>query len=398
MTTTIGWTISETVEQLRRYAYTEHACVRALAGWFLRTPRWETKLRLGYLLYAHAERAYELQGRLEELRGGNRDVNLDPGYEQLCEQLVHAQGPDSFLAGLQLMYAQLEGAYSEFVRRADSAANALDIRVLRRHADDVQRGRDELAALRAGAAGEEPGAAGWVGYLSGLLEAAGGIAGKPPADAASVVRPADVPLFPWPSSILFDERIRHGDLGSYEGKLNQPMEERRIGEFQVYFNEFYAAALLATVIYDSWKLSAPRQYFMDIAHHFWDEVRHAEFGAIRLREIGVEPSVVNMLLFDQSRKMPLLHRFCYLTLGLEIYFMPRKSVRVRYYGEQGDARSQLFADIDWSEEVNHVRYGKKWIDHFLEDDHRTVEDLQQEIIGYLDGVPTELAVGQKAPW
>lgn len=56
--------------------------------------------------------------------------------------------------------------------------------------------------------------------------------------------------------------------------------------------------------------------------------------------------------------------------------MPRKSERVRYYEQKGDHRSQLFADVDWSEEINHVRYGKKWIDYFLQDDVRSVEDVQ----------------------
>lgn len=100
--------------------------------------------------------------------------------------------------------------------------------------------------------------------------------------------------------IRFDDRLHTADMGTYESKKDLPLRERCIGEFEVYFNEFYAAAQLATIIYDSWKLNAPREYYMDIAHHFWDEVRHAEFGAIRLRELGAEPSKINMVLFEQS--------------------------------------------------------------------------------------------------
>jgi hypothetical protein len=237
----------------------------------------------------------------------------------------------------------------------------------------------------------------WIHYLESLLAQAGGMDGMKPREVSSAHRP-DQAHFAWPMPILFDERIETLDLGSYESKLTMPIKDRRIGEFEVYFNEFYAAALLATVIYDSWKVQAPRQFFLDIAHHFWDEVRHAEFGALRLREVGVEPSKVNMVLFEQSRNMPFLHRICYLALDLEIYFMPRKRGRVRYYEQEGDARSQLFADVDWSDEMNHVRYGKQWVDYFLRDDSRTVEDLHEEIAGYLKEYTEQLTGGPKVPW
>jgi uncharacterized ferritin-like protein (DUF455 family) len=85
-------------------------------------------------------------------------------------------------------------------------------------------------------------------------------------------------------------------------------------------------------------------------------------------------------------------------LGLEVFFMPRKSERTRYYEKHGDSRSQLFADVDWSEEINHVNYGKRWIKHFLEEDARTVEDIQGEISGYLEEFQKQLPEGKKAPW
>jgi hypothetical protein len=49
------------------------------------------------------------------------------------------------------------------------------------------------------------------------------------------------------------------------------------------------------------------------------------------------------------------------------------------YRRRGDARSSLYADIDWSDEINHVRYGKRWIEWFLRDDARTIADIQSEV-------------------
>jgi uncharacterized ferritin-like protein (DUF455 family) len=167
---------------------------------------------------------------------------------------------------------------------------------------------------------------------------------------------------------------------------------------EIFFNEFYAAGLLATILFDSWSARAPWEFYRDLAHHFWDEVRHAEFGMIRLKELGVQPSRLDLSLFYASQTMPFLHRLCYLTLGLEVYFMPRKRPRVERYGSAGDRRTQLFADVDWSDEGNHVQYGKRWVDYFLTDDARTVEDLQSEIADYLKAAGIDLPEGQLAPY
>ncbi|MBO9607020.1 MAG: hypothetical protein J7639_13760 [Paenibacillaceae bacterium] len=393
-----GFGIGKTVELFRRFAYVEQSCVRALAGWFLRVPAWEAKIKLGYYLYAHAERAHELTGRLEEVRGGHRDANIEPALDRAGEEIVHAPDERGFMSGLAVVLRRQADVYRAYLAAANPAANATEIRLLHRLLADVEREIADIAAFGSAhpASAEEPGNA-WGLYLGSLFDAAGGIAGSESRSGALLPRPGNE-RFDWTVPMTFDERIRGDEFGSYESKLALPLRERCIGEFEVYFNELYAAAIAASVIADSWRISAPRQYFMDIAHHFWDEVRHSEFGAIRLLEHGVVPDKANMLLFEQSRNMPLLHRYCYLTLGLEIFFMPRKSVRTRYYEEQGDVLSTLFADVDWSDEMNHVRYGKKWVDHFLQDDHRTVEDVQAEIAQYLENLNKHLPEGKKAPW
>lgn len=391
-----GVGIGKTADFIRRCAYVEQSLVRSLAGWFLKAPKWETKIRIGYLLYAHAEHAHDLTGKLDEMRGGNRHVSIDPDVEKACEELLHAPDASRFLAGYAAAAAQLGAAYREYIEKADESANAPEIRMFRRILEDLgaaERTASELAAED----GDAVQRSAWAEYVHSLFSAAGGVSGFAPKTESAVRRPAES-RFEWPSPIVFDDRLRHADLGTYEQKMSLPLRERAIGEFEVYFNEFYAAALLATVLYDSWKLHAPRQYFMDIARHFWDEVRHAEFGAVRLRELGVEPSKINMSLFEQSRHMPILHRFCYLTYGLEVFFMPRKSERTRYYEQAGDARSQLFADVDWSEEINHVNYGKRWVNHFLENDARTIQDIQDEIAEFLARAGAALPEGRKAPW
>ena len=72
--------------------------------------------------------------------------------------------------------------------------------------------------------------------------------------------------------------------------------------------------------------------------------------------------------------------------------MPRKPKRMKEYEASGDTRSQLFADQDWSDEINHVRYGSRWTDHLLKDDFREVDDVIGEVKAQLSkvrGIPVD---------
>ena len=64
--------------------------------------------------------------------------------------------------------------------------------------------------------------------------------------------------------------------------------------------------------------------------------------------------------------------------------MPRKKPRFEEYGNAGDARSQLFADHDWSDEMNHVRNGKAWLESMLEEDARDVSIVAEQTLGYVE--------------
>lgn len=390
-----GVDVGTTVRLFRRYCHLERSAIRAIAGWFLSVPAYEAKIALGYTLWSHTERADALRGRLHELRGGHRDGNIEPALQVLGEELLHAPDEASFLLSLRWLLDQLAAAYRAYLDVADPAANAMERRLLQRMGIDLANDAERLAEA-ARAIAPTVAAAPWVAYLEGLLAAANGVSGIEPGEPPPT-RPA-TERFARPERNVFDARLTSGDLLAHTNKLALPFEERRVAEFRVFFNEFYAAALLASIIYDAWNANAPWEFFVDVGHQFWDEVRHAEFGLRRLRELGVEPSIINQSLFEQAQGMPFLHRFCYLTLGLEVFFMPRKKPRFLQYQEAGDARSQLFADVDWSDEQNHVRYGKRWVDYFLEDDARSVEDLQDEINSYLRDVQAQLPQGQLAPF
>ncbi|MCW8132303.1 MAG: DUF455 family protein [Planctomycetota bacterium] len=388
-----GIDIKTSVDLLRRYAFLERACIRALAGWFLVEPAYERKIVVGYHLWSHAERVDALRRRVKELRGGHGEANTEPALARLGEELVHAPDPESFLAGMRWLLGEIAEAYGAHLAAGDSSANAGEVRLIRRLLPDVGA---QLDWHRARPAVENPAAKAWTARLAQFLAAAGGVTGLEPRAEAPASSAAL--RFERPRTLHFDERIKPGAFENYDARMDRPFEDRRIAEMEIFFNEFYAAALLASILFDAWNAHAPWEFFFDLSHHFWDEVRHAEFGVRRLKELGVEPKTVNLVLFEQSQGLPFLHRLCYLTLGLEVYYMPRKKPRVKRYEEAGDHRTQLFADVDWSDEGNHVQYGRKWVEFFLEDDARSVQDLQKEISDQLKEVAKTMPAGQLSPW
>jgi len=370
-----GLGIARTATHLRNYATVEAARLRALAGWFLRLRRYENKYRLAYHLYDCAEHVTWLRARLKEMRGGSPDASVRPELVSVLEEAQAAPEDDDFLAGFYgALTQQLADTVRQDLHELDPSANANEQRLLSRILADLHAQLDWFASLDLGAESK------WREHLEQNLQAIGGIHGEAPTQG----QPSFIgPRFERPQTILFDERITIGPLTAYEARLQMSPREATIEQFHVFFNEFYAAALLASILFDARQGEYPWEMIADFSRHFWDEARHSEFGMIRLRELGEEPDRVNPVLFEESQGLPVLHRIAYLTRGLEAFFMPRKPKRMKEYERNGDARSQLFADQDWSDEITHVRYGSRWTDHLLEDDYREVGDILDEVKQHL---------------
>jgi len=394
-----GVDIATGVQRLRVYQYVERRCIKILAGWFLKTPAYETKYAFGYHIMDHSEHVSWIRARLAEMRGGQPDANVGTTLRNLMEEALHAPDTESLLRGLYgVIKRELLAAYRKHLAEADSAANAVEVRLLKRLIPELEAQIAWYEGLKI-----ERADCAWSARLKNMAASSelGQIASQATAVQAGMSAPqSETPLtrFERPHTIHFDQRIRIGDLTSYDARRAMDAQSATVEQFKVFFNEVYAAALLASILYDSFDDGYPWEYYSDFCHHFWDEVRHSEFGAIRLTELGSAPSVCNPRLFEASESLPVLHRILYLTLGLEVYFMPRKQPRVKEYAANGDPRSQLFADQDWSDETMHVRYGKKWAQFLLEDDSRTFDDIMEETRQHLERVTGQPVKEISAPY
>lgn len=389
---TKGLGISESAQRLRNYSWIGRRSIRILAGWFLRLRTYERKYRLAYHLYDTSQHVTWCIERLSEMRGGNPNASIRPELKEIADAVLSAPSDDAFIAGYYgVLQKALIASLESDIQQLDAAANANEYRLFRRMLLDLREQQKWFESLNIQYKDMD-----WARELDGFIQAAGGIHGTGKrADRGTF---SSYTPFTRPNRILFDDRISMGPLQSYESRLAMEPEQATIEQFKVFFNEFYAAALLATVLYDASEEDYPWEMLADFSRHFWDEARHSEFGCVRLRELGQEPDRVNPNLFDESQDLPLLHRIAYLTRGLEAYFMPRKGKRMKEYEATGDLRSQIFADQDWSDEINHVRYGNRWTNFLLEDDHRDLDDIIEEVKEHLSRARGEKVDTINAPF
>lgn len=376
-----GVSIAQSAEKLRNVSAALRAFIRMLSGRFLSSPRYEDKYRLAYDLYTACEHNTRLRERLQEMRGGKVDASVRQDLKAYLEGLLHAPDDEAFLCGFYhvAVPALIEACRGD-LQAYDPSGNANELRITRRLLADLEP-LPAWAAQR-GLDSRNP----WVLAQQARLQSIGGLHGDEDSRSVNTDPSTWESLerrFTRPKTIIFDERIEKGELMRYEDRLQSKPEQATVEQFKVFFNEFYAAALLATVIFDATEEGYPWEFFADFTRHFWDEARHSEFGAIRLKELGVEPDRCNPVLFELSEDLPILHRVLYLTRGLEAYFMPRKSKRFKEYEENGDLRSQLFADQDWSDEMSHIKYGARWSEYLLEEDNRDWKEILEEVKAHL---------------
>ena len=383
-----GLGVFQLTDRLRRLAYIEQQSIKHLSAWFLRTASYEQRHSIGYHVWTHAEHMTWIHERLGFLRGGKSSVSLEPALIKFVELTMHAPDEYAFFRGSYfVLKSELLQLYRETLDLADSAANAYDVRMLRRIIPEIEEQIEWAKEITEADPNPERSTA-WESSLRNLLTEIGGlmVTINPPGFNP---KPEHYGQFQTPDRLIFDDRISDEPLTPHSEKIELPYEDALVEQFKIFFNEIYAAGMLASILYDAFDHDMSGDFIHDFARHFWDECRHSQFGAVRLKELGMEPDRCNQQLFINSLSMPLLHRICYLTLVLEPHYMPRKKPRFKEYEAAGDDRSQLFADHDWSDEINHVRLGKEWLVKLLDGDARSVDQLKEETRALLSQITSE---------
>lgn len=393
-----GWGAFELADRHRTALFVEKESIRQQSGWFLRVAAWETKHRMGYHLFNDSDHADWLVDRLANLRGGSARATVPTALIEAVTRNVNAPSEAAFVRGLYLV---IKPALLEFYRvtlqGTDPAANAFDRRMISRIIPELEEQIEWATQLLHDDSSAQSLA--WADAIRSMLETAGGLEGGQAyaETGADRTEAAAATPFTLPRSIVFDERIGEKPILGHEQKMDLPYDQAVVEQFRVFFNEIYAASILASILHQAFDQDVPWTMIRWFTRHFWDEVRHSQFGAVRLVELGSAPDRCDQTLYRNSQQMPFMHRICYLTLVLEKHYMPRKKPRFELYGDAGDLRSQLFADHDWSDEMNHVRNGRDWLTALLENDARSVADIEEETYAHLERI-TGGAVASVSPF
>lgn len=370
-----GLSVAEVAERLQRFAYAEERLMRLLASRVVSVPDRDLKVLLARLQYEASLHADAWRGRVRELRTNKNKLERppDPALEILFDEAEHLPGVFPFLAAVaRVLKPALAAAYRAHEAATNGLADYPSVRLLRQHLADEEEHRELLAlalADLAGAATDEDRrlAAEWEGALAAHLAAAGGLDGAAPR-AKPRGRAASVTPYRIPHTLARDTTLpRVWDF------VAPPLDETPAHldyMMAIRLSEINVAEGLAIVLYET--PGMPWSFYLDIARHCWDEMRHSLFGEAAIEATYGDRAALPLRDYEgiYALEAPPLEQ--YTVLGLEVEgknmkYPPGK--RQEWEFARDLARHPLMTtlqDFDWADEVLHVNIARRQLDGWFE--------------------------------
>jgi hypothetical protein len=362
--------LDENVERLKRYAFLEQALTRTLAGWLPGVPEWDVKNELGLHVWEAADSCERLRRRLVELRCHRPERGIPDSLRELAQELNCCQNTAELLATAYLVVKRaLLETYQRHPQLTYPVYDRPTVKVLGELTEIAGR-QVTWAEQRLAELDSRPGAAdwrAWQAYIAGLLAAAGGVEGADQVPAVVPERPAGHALrLPWqecqrePDFPIFDPAI------DVEPDRETQPEAHREWRFRHYLNEMTAAETLGSILWMTPEM--PWEYQHNVARHLWDELRHSQLGQDMIRRLGYQPKDIWQVvqIYNVMMTLPAVDQYALLTTVIEPNGMPEKRVNIEHFERIHDEISAQAITYDWSDENNHVRWGKKWTPVLLE--------------------------------
>jgi len=355
--------VDENVERLKRYAFLEQSLTRTLAGWLPGVPEWDVKNQLGLHTWEDAYSCERLRGRLRELRCHRPERGIPEGLQTLARELDCAQGTLELLTTAYLVVKQsLLQAYRAHPGLTYEVGDRPTVKTLEELADIAERqvawAREAVAELAARSPDEDWRT--WQSYSEGLLAAAGGVdgAGQPVATPA---RPTShTLLLPWKQCQREPEfPIFNPDLDVEPDRELEPGAHRE-WRFRHYLNEMTAAETLGSILWMTPEM--PWEYQYNVARHLWDELRHSQLGQDMIRRLGLRVQDIWQVvqIYNVMMTLPAVEQYALLTTVIEPNGMPEKRRNIEHFEKIHDSISAQAITYDWSDENNHLRWGRQW--------------------------------------
>ena len=339
----LGYSVSENVRLLLRYAWTERRLMHLLVANLPWMPIWEVKCAMALHQWQSAEHVDALRARIAEMRNPVPNLDAPPeggciaGLDALLDRLAAARDPHGFVADVYgTALPALAAAYREHL----ATSNALVDQPTRR--------------LLGFALQEIEGAVDWGRRAIGAIERApaSGV-----ADEASRLHPRRDARFHGQYNFEFPPHVVYAMPDVPADERNLALLCKRALEMDV---PEMMASFMAERAGEGW------EFHRDYARQLWDEARHAMMGTVGLRARGLD-----------WREVPLNVSFA---LRLNLHATPQERQMMLYAIEQslmpgetgkrfeyetavaaGDELSAHFHDYDWADEVLHAQIGRRML-------------------------------------
>lgn len=382
----VGYGVSENAQRLRRFAYIEQRLMFLAARHLQSVPEWELKHALGRHLWEDAEHATALRERIVQLRTsrGVLDKAPDEQLAVLMDEAEHAEGSVEIVATVYgALKPALLKAYEQHLATTNPLVDFPTGRILRlliaEEREQLAWGTEALNELTT-----DPSAAvdaeRWSAHLRRYLAAAGGVAGDAPRAEKLPPQRSSVPNGPLP----FPARDRRFPIVDDYPPAPDDVQERLLRMMKVRMNETGAAECIAATMVQTTGMRW--EYYRELARHLWDEIRHAAFGEVALREAGYpeyEAFPERVAILDLYFSLSPLERYTLLGIAIEngaMKYPPGK--RLEYEWCRDTAQHPLmttFQDYDWADEVVHAQIARRWCLHQFNGDSDRMRAVAQEL-------------------
>ncbi|HEY4302130.1 MAG TPA: hypothetical protein VGM73_14745 [Candidatus Didemnitutus sp.] len=385
-----GLPVDECARMVARLAALKRGCVSIYSSRMPDTPEWELKAALARWMWEDATHFKALEDRLTELRSNKFEVGKVLSYQlgDLLTEVLHSPGSLELCTGLlDVIGPALIRALEWYVAETQPLVDFPTVRILKTILAE-ERERQVLGQRFLDAFASVPGGgqvrAEWRAHFEQFLHHAGGVLGRDPvpsADRRPV--PRAVERYQVTHEFARDKRFTAAIPKRLPEKLGGDEKLRQM--MWVRSQEMCAAETVAVILAE-WD-DLPSEAVVDLARHCWDETRHSLMGQAALEQEGIAlPDLESWVGFGihalaESPQKALAH----LSLAIEAGTMAHPG------GKRGEwefcrdvARHPLmttFQDFDWSDEVTHVKYGRKWlIEHHFKGNREAARKMADDSV------------------
>ncbi len=371
------WSLSESVERLRRIHFTLRRVHEVLTAKITAEPIYELKTAFSLHAYVCAEQVTLIRKRVSEMREPPLGLEKEPcaALARLLEEVDSTPSTLELLIGIyQVVLPGVLRACQRIQDEAHPLADSPTIRIAKLMEFELEElvefGHKAIDCLREEKS--EVDDLSWCSDLRLILGIAGDVDGCDPErkghDAELPPRRYEENVNQYNSEPRRDERF----IDSFNAGVNPEAflyddrfapRDKTLMMYYKRIRELDVPEMMASILVDL-REDEPWGFHMEMSRQLWDEARHAMMGEVGFASLGIDWASIPIN-FTWSRNLNLQldarerHGVLFF---IEQGLMPRSGKRYEWEvaNESGDPLAALFQDFDWADEVLHAQIGRRW--------------------------------------